>query len=367
MVRDSNNDIRTARRLGTNPFRVVVREQIGNDDRSDFYQFRLTRSSFLNVSLRQYDARVRVRLLDASGDAVEGASLFTGAGLDVLLQGSLGRGTYYLQVSQRRSASRYRLRVNAIDRNEPGGNDPTPPPVTDLFRSINDGRDSSDPTDLLVADNFLYFAADDGVNGRELYRTNGRGNNLTRIDINRTGRGAGSDPRDLVNINGTIYFSATNGVTGRELYRITNTANQATLVQDINPGADDSNPRGLINFNNVLYFAATGVLGRELYRSDGTENGTFRVVDINPGSDSSNPTDFAVVGDRLYFAANNGLNGRELFSSNGTQENVALVADINTSGGLGNDAVSSVPTDLVNLNNVLYFAATDEIAGRELW
>jgi ELWxxDGT repeat protein len=124
----------------------------------------------------------------------------------------------------------------------------------------------------------------------------------------------------------------------------------------------------LINFNNVLYFTADSGngQGRELYRSNGTRNGTELVADINPGAASSNPTDFAVVNNVLYFAADNGFNGRELFSNNGTIGNVNLVADLNF-GRTDGLADSSIPTDLINVNNVLYFAATSQFDGREVW
>ena len=364
--RDSNNDLRTAKRLGANPFRVVTREQIGLGDRNDFYQFRLTRASSLNVSLRRYSGNATVELLDDRGSRVQRVN-FPGTGIDVLLSGSLAPGRYYLRVFNRRTTAPYRLRVNAIEDLENGGVNPQPSETT-LFRNINPGGLGSDPSDLIVVGNFLYFAADNGFNGRELFRTTGRGDNLTRIDINLRSIGASSDPRDLVNINGTLYFSATDGFNGRELFRITGNARTASLVTDLNPGEDDSNPDGLINFNNVLYFTADSGngQGRELYRSNGTRNSTELVADINPGAASSNPTDFAVVNNVLYFAADNGFNGRELFSNNGTIGNVNLVADLNF-GRTDGLADSSIPTDLINVNNVLYFAATSQLDGREVW
>ena len=361
----ATDPLRTARGIGVNPDAAVVRDRLGPRDREDFFRFRLTRRSFLVASLREYDANASLTLLGESGGQILRAN-FPGTGLDVLLQTAIEPGTYYLRVAGRRGATEYQLNVNAIARNDVDGGAAPTQPITTLFRDVNIGAASSDPSELVVVGNSLYFAADNGVNGRELFRVSRNGNNATRIDINNT-PDQGSDPRDLVNIDGTLYFSADNGVNGRELFRITNNARRATLVADINPGAESSNPSNLINYNSTLYFSAdSGVLGRELFRSDGTLDGTIRISDINPGADSSNPTDFAVVNDLLYFAANNGINGRELFRTDGTQNGTSLVADLNI-GGTTTGADSSIPTDLINLNNVLYFAATGDVVGRELW
>ncbi|MBL8827421.1 MAG: hypothetical protein JNM18_10635, partial [Planctomycetaceae bacterium] len=68
------------------------------------------------------------------------------------------------------------------------------------------------------ADGALYFAATDANGDREIWRSGGGTNNtLLDTNVNPTGN---SDPTYLAYMNGYVYFSANVGATGRELYRV---------------------------------------------------------------------------------------------------------------------------------------------------
>ncbi|MDX1488869.1 MAG: hypothetical protein R3268_11750, partial [Acidiferrobacterales bacterium] len=85
------------------------------------------------------------------------------------------------------------------------------------------------------------------------------------------------------------YFSASdgNGVNGRELWMSDGTNAGTVLVKDIRSGGGSSNPANLTVFNGALYFSADdGVNGRELWKSDGTDAGTVSVKDIYPAGES---------------------------------------------------------------------------------
>jgi len=88
--------------------------------------------------------------------------------------------------------------------------------------------------------------------------------------------------RILTAIGNTLYFVANDGTNGAELWKTDGT--NATLVKNINP-TGSSNPFYLTAVGSTLYFAADdGSNGIELWESDGTASGTSRVADINSGS-----------------------------------------------------------------------------------
>ncbi len=226
--------------------------------------------------------------------------------------------------------------------------------------------------DAVNASGFVYFAFTSSTNGRELWRSNGAiaGTALFKDIV----AGAGSSsPQYLTNVNGVVYFTATDGSTGIELWKTDGTAAGTVLVKDINTGSASSTPQQLINFNGTLYFTAiSGALGRELWKSDGTAAGTVLVKDIAAGSGnsfnniaSSTEAYFTVMGNELFFAAfTSSTIGTELWKTDGTTAGTVLVKDIST-----NPSQSSSPHFLLTVGNKLFFVADDFGSGNndEMW
>ena len=86
-----------------------------------------------------------------------------------------------------------------------------------------------------------------------------------------------SAPSGLVEFNGRVYFAANDGVHGRELWRSDGTAAGTYLVEDLYPGADifspgrpgSSSPRRMIRAPNAFYFVANVGDDVKLWRSVG--------------------------------------------------------------------------------------------------
>jgi ELWxxDGT repeat protein len=209
--------------------------------------------------------------------------------------------------------------------------------------------------------NTLFFAANDGVNGLELWKSDGTAAGTVLVkDINPGS--SGSYPRNLTVMGNTLFFTADDGVNGNELWKSDGTAAGTVLVKDINPGSSGSYPRNLTVMGNTLFFAADdGVNGNELWKSDGTAAGTVLVKDIRPGSSWSYLRYLTAVGNTLFFAANDGVNGLELWKSDGTAAGTVLVSDIRPG------SKDSIPGNLKVVGSTLYFTADDGVNGRELW
>lgn len=172
---------------------------------------------------------------------------------------------------------------------------------------------------------------------------------------------ASSNSSELTVVGSRLFFVANDGTSGRELWTSDGTPGGTVRVKDIVPGSTGSNPFGLIAFGNKLYFAATTkVNGTELWSSDGSASGTSQVLDIRTGSRSSTPTHFEVFGRQLFFAATTKSHGRELWSTRGTAATTALFLDLEVG------ALSSSPTQMT-AGSTLAFTASTANFGRELY
>ena len=90
-----------------------------------------------------------------------------------------------------------------------------------------------------------------------------------------------SDPQELHSFQGYVYFSADDGLHGRELWRSTSKG-EVELVADITPGSEGSTISDFADFGDLLLFRldpASG--GSELWRTDGTAAGTTRITQFD--------------------------------------------------------------------------------------
>ncbi|MEK7951739.1 ELWxxDGT repeat protein [Luteolibacter soli] len=104
----------------------------------------------------------------------------------------------------------------------------------------------------------------------------------------------------------------------------------------------------------------------ELWATDGTANGTRLVKNIYPGTastsaQSSNPAHLVAAGNLVYFTATDEEHGTELWRSDGTEAGTVLVSDIDPG------PESSNPQALRVLGSKLYFTANRRTIGRELY
>ncbi|MGL4630272.1 MAG: ELWxxDGT repeat protein, partial [Leadbetterella sp.] len=93
---------------------------------------------------------------------------------------------------------------------------------TYMVKDINPTGDSA-PSFFCIAKNWLYFAAADGKHGRELWKTDGTTEGTVLVmDMyhDKANNLNSSNPEYLTEINGILYFAGNNGKNGRELYKL---------------------------------------------------------------------------------------------------------------------------------------------------
>ena len=197
--------------------------------------------------------------------------------------------------------------------------------------------------------------------------------------------------------NDVLYFALDDGIHGKEFWRTDGTEEGTIMVKDINEGTDNSHPLNLILANDLIYFTAFNpTYGSELWVTDGTTDGTKLVKDINPGQGCSSyihyeSTDDVCYGTStrlmifvhnddtnesiLYFGADDGSFGYELWSTQGTSDRTILVSDIayGSSDGLGacfllfDDIYDCMSTSGISIGSTIIFGADDGYLGHELY
>ncbi len=179
--------------------------------------------------------------------------------------------------------------------------------------------------------------------GFELWKSNGTLGGTVRVkDIwpdDGDPYNHASNPRDLTVVNNLVFFTADDGVHGRALWKSDGTAAGTVMVKDLVPdgGSDYDAYRDFTAVGGKLLFtfndAVTGAWS--LWSSDGTEAGTVMVKDLTAYSPNSDYFggfhDYSLlvaVGNRAYFVMNPNFETSEVWVTDGTSGGTRRVAEI---------------------------------------
>ncbi|MBO6719225.1 MAG: tandem-95 repeat protein [Rhizobiaceae bacterium] len=220
------------------------------------------------------------------------------------------------------------------------------------------GANNTDPTSLTAFNGKLYFAAEGGSGiGRELYvfdpAANG-GAGAVSLVANLASGGGSSNPLEMAVVGNTLYFTAdASGGTSRELFQYTGTGTPTQI------GTSNINPLWLVAFQGKLFFVANiaGGSGTELCMYDPANPGAGFVV---IGANNVNPSSLTVVQDKLFYAANVATPG-------GADELMVYTGSGSPQQALPN--INIDPTELVAFAGKLYVSIhqTEQNFGRELY
>ncbi|QHT70456.1 T9SS type A sorting domain-containing protein [Rhodocytophaga rosea] len=196
-------------------------------------------------------------------------------------------------------------------------------------------KKSISPRFSMAVGNNLFFTTDEySPLGAELWKSDGTEAGTTLVKDIYPGIESGpnrpnhSSPLYLTNFNNALYFTANDGVHGRELWKSDGTTAGTILEKDITPGSSSSNIYNLLVANNTLFFVYNY---QSLWKSDGTSNGTFAVktsigenrLIVDGSLINSNGT--------LYFTTKHQFligHPSELWKSDGTEAGTVKVMDV---------------------------------------
>ena len=231
-----------------------------------------------------------------------------------------------------------------------------------LVKDINTtgSNSSSFPSDFNIVNGKLFFLAADNSGTYGLWLTTGTDAGTVKISPS-TGDLSGIP--DIIAYHDKVYFSYNNGGNDYELWVSDGSAAGTKLFKDIYAGSTGSFPHAFTVANDKLFFIANNANGeRRLYVSDGTSVGT---IDIKAGIELFNGfSDFAVYGNNIYFTSDDGTgSGYGLWKSDGTVTGTVLVYASTNEGFIP----GVIGSNYAVYKNKMYFSGNNNINGSELW
>ena len=232
--------------------------------------------------------------------------------------------------------------INALAESNPSNN---PSLLTDIYWG-----GYNDSASYAVLNNVAYFVADDGIHGKEFWRSDGTAAGTYMVKDIVPGLNS-SSIYDIAAVNGKIYF--TNYATGTSW--VSDGTESGTQYL---PSANE--PVGYFAMGKKTFFIADDDLGdpwAAIWETDGTTGGTKQFITLgDTGLWISEPR---VVNDLFFFTIYTyETGGWNLWRSDGTETGTYSVASF--------PYFDSIPAQLTNYNHKLYFSANNG-TGRKLW
>ena len=219
--------------------------------------------------------------------------------------------------------------------------------------------------------NKLFFVANDGTTGDEVWSTDGTEINTVLLKDIQSSATSFTSVINAVKVGDKFFFTSSDLNTRFEMWQSDGTPTGTTLFKAFTPadfgGSPFIFPPNNIDFENLtvtqplfqgnkfFFTAGTVAEGVELWVSDGTLPGTKMVKNIGPNaSDGVSFSSYAYTSANFYFSANDNVKGLEVYKSDGTEAGTSMVADINPNAADADPVLYYFVT-----NGRLFFNATN--------
>lgn len=231
-----------------------------------------------------------------------------------------------------------------------------------LLKDINPGAAPSMPRIIgTTTTGLVFFSANDGTHGNEIWVSDGTTGGTTLLkDINPgVANGIGDNLKEDVGIvyNNKLYFAANDGIHGTEMWVSDGNSKNTYMIKDVNLGTGSSvfdYIPSKVGMNNIIYYCGSDGVSAGLWRTDGTDTGTKLVYNTTP-----NATNYLYASNnKLYFTATDAtaLYGK-WYCSDGTTSGTKMLFDKLIDQTTVTNIVSG--GRLTEFNGALYFSGAD--------
>jgi len=202
---------------------------------------------------------------------------------------------------------------------------------TRLVRDITPGLDGTGASHMFAMTGFALFTANDGVHGWELWRTDGTEAGTTLVKDVYPGSndsGVGLSPYQAVRSGAFVYFMAEDGVNGREVWRTDGTDAGTVRVTNFAPGDFQFGYLMPHVVNSRLFVMGLAPAGNVLFSV--ATNGSYFLLNTDAPPESVNGA--AVFQNRLCWVGYDASFDAEIYCTDGTAGSVAAITNFNTRG-----------------------------------
>lgn len=207
---------------------------------------------------------------------------------------------------------------------------------TTMVRDIWPGSGGSVPRQLTTDGSLVYFFADDGQHGSELWCSDGTVDGTFLLADVRADGGGGEYPNSwggpyIAPLKGAVYFVADDGLSGVQLWRVDGPGETPLLFWKSEEPEQYDYPNGLLAYGDTLYFIGASRWWRTLYATNGEPGATFALGP--PGTEIATPPEIEFTwrpvqydGAVYFLGQRNDSRATEVWTTDGTPAGTRLTA-----------------------------------------